>query len=96
MIGPTVDRSTGDGELVGDALLGDAAAVTTGPLLDGATLDSNELGTWLAEGIDAAGDEATGGLLVTEAAWCDPEHAVSKRHAVTPAADRLSTRRRVL
>lgn len=45
MIGPTVDRSMGDGELVGDGLAGDATALTTGGLLAGATLDGGaELG----------------------------------------------------
>ncbi|HZV27228.1 MAG TPA: hypothetical protein VFG00_13160 [Acidothermaceae bacterium] len=52
MIGPTVDRSTADGELVGDVVFGDATALTTGGLLTGATLD---------------GTEATGALLVADA-----------------------------
>jgi hypothetical protein len=64
MIGPRAERSTGDGELVGDALVGDATALTTGGLLAGATLDGSELGTSLADAAEAAGDEAT---LVLEA-----------------------------
>jgi hypothetical protein len=71
MIGPTVDRSTGAGAVVGDALLGDATALATGGLLGGGTLDGNELGRALADADadtdNAAGDEATGGLLGLDA-----------------------------
>jgi hypothetical protein len=65
MTGPNPERSSGDGELVAVAL-GDAAALTTGGLLAGATLDGNELGASLAGAVDAAGDEMTGALLATD------------------------------
>jgi hypothetical protein len=63
MIGPKAEGSTVDVELVGDALLGDATGLSTGGLLDG-----NELGRSLANDVEAAGEEATGALLATEAA----------------------------
>ena len=84
MIGPTVDRSTADGELVGDALFGDATALTTGGLLAGAALDANALGGPLADAVDAAGDETTLALVAADAAWFEPEHADNSR-LTTPA-----------
>jgi hypothetical protein len=89
MIGPTVERSTGDGELAGEA-----AALTTGALLDGTTLGGDELGASVVDADDAAGDEAAGALLATVAAWWDPEHAESKRHAAMAGANHCGRRRR--
>jgi hypothetical protein len=62
MIGPKAEGSTVDVELVAEA-----TALTRGGLLDGSTLGANELGTSLADAVDAAADEATGALLATEA-----------------------------
>lgn len=71
MIGPTVDRSIADGELVGGALFGealpaDATALTTGALLGDAAGGGDELGISLADVVDAAADEI-GALLATAA-----------------------------
>lgn len=81
MIGPTVDRSTRDGELAGDA-----TALTAGALLTGAEVGGNELGASLAGAVDAAADEATGALLATDAEWCEPEHAANSRPAASASA----------
>jgi hypothetical protein len=78
MTGPKADRSRGDGELVGDAPLTDAtaltsaglldeAALTSGGLLAGDALDSKELGNAPAGADDDATDDDE--LDATAAAW---------------------------
>ena len=73
MTGPKLERSSGDGWVVGETLFGDATALMTGALMGGTVLAGDELGTSLADCVDAAavevnaaGDEP-GGLPAPEA-----------------------------
>jgi hypothetical protein len=92
MIGPRVEGSAGAGLVVGEDVLGDAVALTTGWRVEGAGVDGSELGGALA--VDAAADETTAALLTAAAAWCDPEHADNSRLATTAGAHQPDRRRR--